>query len=87
MIGLVDTDAFNGDYQKKSFQFLQCKLCNYVQCKHFNVNYVAMKRNGQSIPFEALDLKYKSDETFMAYFTIMQSLGLWERIGATTYTR
>ena len=66
VIGLVDTDAFNGDYQKNPFNF-----------KHFNVNYVAMRRNGQSIPFEALDLNYKSDETFLGYFTIMQSLGLW----------
>ena len=66
MIGFVDTDAFNVDYQKNPFNF-----------KHFNVISVAMRRNGQSIPFEAIDLNSKSDETFLAYFTIMQTLGLW----------
>ena len=38
-----------------------------------------MRRNGQSIPFEALDLNYKSNEIFLAYFTILQCLGLWEK--------
>ena len=36
-----------------------------------------MTRNGQSIPFGAFDLDYETNDSFLAYFTIMQSLGLW----------
>ena len=36
-----------------------------------------MSCNGQSIPLEALELNYKTDDAFLAYSTTVQSLGLW----------
>ena len=67
LIGMVETDAFNGHYQKNPFQF-----------KNFSVKELALQKNGMNVPFKPLHLNFTNNEdVLMGYFELMLSLGFW----------
>ena len=66
VIGLVKTDAFNGSLQLNPFNF-----------ENFNVSQIALRRNGQSIPYDPMQLDFEEDSYFMAYFSLMFGTNLW----------
>ena len=68
VFGLVETDAFNGHLRKNPFNF-----------QNFNLNYVAVKRNGQDIPFEPISLNFDNSECVKGYINLMHSLGFMNR--------
>ena len=71
VIGLVETDAFNGHIQKNPFNF-----------QHFNISQLSVRKNGQEIPYEPLFFNFTdadNPQTVMGYFNMMHSLGFWNR--------
>ena len=44
VVGMVSSDAFVGSYAKNPFNF-----------QHFNANLVSLKKDGESVPFQALE--------------------------------
>ena len=70
ILGLVETDSFNGNYQKNPYNF-----------KHFGVTEMSLVKNGMNVPFKSLQLKFagKNRETLLAYFQLMHSLGFWNK--------
>ncbi|XP_064625917.1 uncharacterized protein F54H12.2-like [Lineus longissimus] len=66
VIGLVRTDAFNGNLGLNPFNF-----------ENFNVSQIGLRRNGQSIPYEPLQFDFEEDNYFMGYFSMMFGTNLW----------
>ena len=64
VFGLVDSDAFNGDYKKNPYNF-----------KNFTVSYVGISANGQEIPFRPLKLSYANNKFIEAYHTLFSGTG------------
>jgi hypothetical protein len=64
IIGLVSNDAFNGNKAKDPTRF-----------EHFNVNNLALYRDGESVPYsQALQADYPNKLAVQAYMRTIQSL-------------
>lgn len=69
VLGLVETDAFNGSLHKNPFNF-----------KSFSAIEMAIQKNGMNIPFKPLTLNFdEKSEVLLGYFQLMHTLGLWNR--------
>jgi hypothetical protein len=66
VIGLVKTDGFNGSLHLNPFNF-----------ENFNVSQIALRRNGQSVPYDPLQLDFEEDSYYMGYFSLMFGTNLW----------
>ena len=62
-IGLVDHDAFNGNIAKNPFDF-----------QHFNLNKIALYRDGELVPGQILTPDYDNDHFSRAYNQTMDAL-------------
>lgn len=73
IFGLVETDAFNGHYQKNPFNF-----------KDFGLSEITVKKNGSSVPFQPMSVDFTNNkESLMSYMGLMRSLGLWNKTNRT----
>ena len=62
-LGLIDHDAFNGNIKKNPFDF-----------HHFNLNKIALYRDGELVPGQILTPDYDNDHFSRAYNQTMESL-------------
>ena len=62
IIGMVDNEAFNGDIKKNPFNF-----------QHFNLNKIALFREGESIPGRALTPDFSDGKYARSYAQVMQT--------------
>jgi hypothetical protein len=75
VIGLVDSEAMNGSLHKNPFNF-----------KHFDTRSVELRKNGQQLPFEQIDVNYTDNRYLQSYLTLFngtQKLFANESIGIT----
>ena len=68
VMGMVDNDAFNGAFTKNPFNF-----------KHYDLNFLALYRNGEATPFRPFQPDFEKSLCMMDYMSIFQSLELWNR--------
>ena len=66
IVGLVENSAFNGDYKKSPFNF-----------QNFNLSFLSLMKNGESIPYPSLQLDYKNNSYLRAYMSTIQSMELF----------
>jgi hypothetical protein len=64
VIGLVETDAFNGDPHKNPFNF-----------KHFNVSEIVLRQDGQPLPFEGIQTNFGMRCHLEGYLSLLQGTG------------
>ena len=64
VFGLVDSNAFNGSLNHNPFNF-----------QHFDVNHIVLRKNGQAIPFEGMDMNYDDNLYLQGYITLLQGTG------------
>lgn len=64
VVGLVRSDAFNGHAHRNPFNF-----------HHFDLESIALRKNGEPLPFQSIDLRYETDNFVMGYLSLHQSLG------------
>ncbi|GFY76836.1 uncharacterized protein TNIN_16681 [Trichonephila inaurata madagascariensis] len=58
-VGCVDNEAFHGAFSKSPYEF-----------KHFNLNFIGVYVNGQSVPHNLLELDFSKDQYIRAYQTL-----------------
>ena len=63
IISLVSNSAFNGSLKKNPFNF-----------KHFDLNFVGLYVNGESIPFPPIHMDVENDQYIRAYTSMIQNL-------------
>lgn len=69
IMGMVETDSFNGSLNKNPFNF-----------QSFSATEISIQRNGMDVPFKPLKLNFTgSKEVLLAYFQLMHSLGYWNK--------
>lgn len=68
ILGMIKTNAFNGDFKSNPFRF-----------EHFKTSEFNIIRNGVNVPFKPLSLKFQGSDTILAYFQMMHSIGLWNK--------
>ena len=64
VIGLVETEAFNGKITSNPFNF-----------KHFNADKVVLRLNGMPVPFEELEMDFANDCYYQGYLSLLQGTG------------
>ena len=64
IIGLVRSDAFNGNLTKNPFNF-----------NHFNVQNIVLRKNGTPMPFEEISLDYANDCYLQGYMSLIVATG------------
>ena len=64
IVGLVRADAFSGAINKNPLNF-----------KHFNAQTIVLRKNGNPIPFEEIELDYSKDLYQQGYFSLLQASG------------
>ena len=75
-IGIVRTDSFNGDRHLNPYNF-----------DHHNVNYVALRQNGQSVPREPFILDFNAGVAGEAYLAFLQAIHVWNSPHTNGVTR
>ncbi|XP_071948941.1 uncharacterized protein F54H12.2-like [Antedon mediterranea] len=66
VVGLVGTDAFNGDYSKNPFNF-----------QHFNTNFISLYLDGEQIPWKPLKPNFEANgegSYILAYQSLFSGL-------------
>ena len=61
IMGLVQTDAFNGHLHQNPFNF-----------KHFNVKTIILRKNGETIPFQNIETDYVNKCALRGYLLLME---------------
>ena len=64
VIGLAETEAFNGKITSNPFNF-----------KHFNADKVELHLNGMPVPFEELEMDFANDCYYQGYLSLLQGTG------------
>ncbi|XP_051791535.1 uncharacterized protein F54H12.2-like [Erpetoichthys calabaricus] len=64
VIGMVDNDAFSGDYARNPFNF-----------KHNNVEFLALYLDGEQIPAKPFQPNFANDNTTREYYNLVLSSG------------
>lgn len=64
IFGLVDSASFNGSLLKNPFNF-----------QHYNVQSVILRKNGNPVPFETLDLDTTNGQFLQGYMSLIQGTG------------
>jgi hypothetical protein len=64
VIGLVDSDAFEGAYNKNPFNF-----------KHYDLKYCGLLQDGKMIPQKPLISDFDKHNSLRNYFTTLESVG------------
>ena len=68
VVCFVENDAYNGSFKKNPFNL-----------QHYNVQNIALIRDGQSIPSPALEIDFKNKVYMRAYMQMVQNLELFGR--------
>jgi len=68
VVGMVDNKAYNGDATTNPFNF-----------KHFDMNHLALYKDGASIPFRPLTPNFTNGLCVREYMSLIQSLQLFNR--------
>lgn len=63
VIGFVENSAYNGDWRKSPYNF-----------QHFNLSFLSLLRNGESIPGPPLQMDFKNGVSLRAYMSMIQNL-------------
>ena len=63
VVGLVDADAYNGNYRKSCFEF-----------KHYNLTSLAFHVDGVQVPSKAFNPNYDNDTYARSYFSLYQGV-------------
>ena len=63
MIGCVDNDAFNGNYNKNPYNF-----------QHYDINFVALTVHGQQVPGKPLQPNFEKGKYIRSYHTLFTAL-------------
>ena len=58
---LVDSEAFSGSLTKNPFNL-----------QHFNLSSVALRKNGENIPFQEIEMDYEAKCALMGYFSLLE---------------
>ena len=66
MIAMVDNDAFNGNYAKNPFHF-----------KHYNLDKLALSRDGKNIPGSAFQPDFTNKHYMRSYLQTMRTFNYW----------
>ena len=61
VIGLVTTEAFNGHLHHNPFNF-----------KHFNVKSIILRKNGETVPFQAIETDYNNKCSVRGYLSLLE---------------
>lgn len=64
VIGLVETDAFNGKITSNPYNF-----------QNFNTDKVVLRLNGMPVPFEELEMNFDNDCYYQGYLSLLQGTG------------
>ena len=64
IIGLVDSSAFNGDFKKSALNF-----------QHFNMTSVVLRKNGQAVPFQEIEMDFERKCSLQGYLTLLEGTG------------
>ena len=64
IIGMVSSNAFNGDFDKNPFNF-----------RHFGATSVILRKNGVPAPFEELTLDYPNGQYLQGYLSLILGTG------------
>ena len=64
IVGLVRSDAFNGNLTKNPFNF-----------QHFNVQNIILRKNGTPMPFEEISLDYQNNCFYEGYMSLIVGTG------------
>ena len=65
VIGFVSAGAYSGDYKMNPFNF-----------KHYNIEFLCVYANGQSVPSKALQPKFDTNNYIEAYHTLFSGMGI-----------
>jgi hypothetical protein len=65
LVVFVPNEAFNGSYTSNPFVF-----------DHFDLNYLSININNQSLPIKALNLDFSNDQYILAYYLLLSGLGI-----------
>lgn len=58
---LVDSDAFSGSLSKNPFNF-----------QHFNLSNITLRKNGENIPFQAIEMDYETKCVMQGYLALLE---------------
>jgi len=61
IIGLVADEAFNGNHHHNPFNFA-----------HFNVQAIIMRKNGEALPFQSIEMDYANKCSLRGYISLME---------------
>jgi len=61
VLGLVNSDAFNGSFHHSPFNF-----------QSFNVSSIAIRKNGENVPFQELEMDYENMCYMQGYMTMLE---------------
>ena len=64
VFGLVDSSGFNGSLHHNPFNF-----------QHFEVRHIILRKNGQPVPFQDIDLDFENDHFFEGYLSLLHGTG------------
>ena len=65
VLAMVGSDAYVGSYTKNPYNF-----------SHFGVNYVSLKRDGESIPFQPFEPNFAKPDYWREYLNIFSACGM-----------
>lgn len=65
IVGLVDSDAFNGSFKKNPFNF-----------KHYDLNFISLYINGSQFPRTPIQPNYKKNRFARPFHSMFSQLGL-----------
>ena len=66
IMGLVTAEAFNGHLQQNPFNF-----------KHFHVKTIILRKNGETVPFQAIETDYNNKCSLRGYLALMEGTNIF----------
>ena len=63
VLALVDSDAYNGAYNKNPFNF-----------KHFNLSKVSFSIDGEETPHKAIELDFDKNKFILGYYSLFNGV-------------
>jgi hypothetical protein len=68
VVGMVDNSALNGDVKKNPYNF-----------QHFNLTFMALLKNGDSVPAPPLQLNFEKNCYIRAYMSMVQNMEQYQK--------
>ena len=64
VFGIVRTESFSGDLHRNPFNFI-----------HADLEHIVLRKNGDPVPFESINLDYDDNCHIMGYLSLLQATG------------